>query len=216
MTLPILIIGSGLGRPRRRIRVPTARLFGARLRAGMRPASRRRGDHVVEQRARRARSPGSRRADPQPGDDDRSPLEFRTSGDRLLFDLPVGRVGREFGVPSLALPRRAVMTALLEAIPEESLRFEQLFEGFEDCGGEVVARFSGGSAERGALLVGADGLRSRVRAQLHGPSAPRSSQQTAWVGIAPTQECNSQPGRMIAWIGRAQRFWAAAAESGLT
>jgi 2-polyprenyl-6-methoxyphenol hydroxylase-like FAD-dependent oxidoreductase len=56
--------------------------------------------------------------------------------------------------------------------------------GFEQEDGAVTAKLADGGTMRGAALVGCDGLRSSVRAALHGESAPRYAGYTAWRGVA--------------------------------
>jgi 2-polyprenyl-6-methoxyphenol hydroxylase-like FAD-dependent oxidoreductase len=48
----------------------------------------------------------------------------------------------------------------------------------------VAARFADGSTERGDLLIGADGIHSVIRRELHGPAEPRYAGYAAWRGIA--------------------------------
>jgi 2-polyprenyl-6-methoxyphenol hydroxylase-like FAD-dependent oxidoreductase len=55
--------------------------------------------------------------------------------------------------------------------------------GFEQDGEGVTARFADGSTERGAALVGADGVRSVIRGQVVGDGPPVYSTQTAWRGM---------------------------------
>jgi 2-polyprenyl-6-methoxyphenol hydroxylase-like FAD-dependent oxidoreductase len=55
--------------------------------------------------------------------------------------------------------------------------------GFEQDERGVTARFADGREERGAVLVGADGVRSIVRQQLVGDGPPVYSGWTAWRGM---------------------------------
>jgi 2-polyprenyl-6-methoxyphenol hydroxylase-like FAD-dependent oxidoreductase len=55
--------------------------------------------------------------------------------------------------------------------------------GYEQDGDGVTARFADGSSERGAALVGADGVRSVTRAQMLKDGPPLYSTQTAWRGM---------------------------------
>ncbi|RAL11072.1 FAD-dependent oxidoreductase [Aspergillus homomorphus CBS 101889] len=75
---------------------------------------------------------------------------------------------------------RGVMREVLMTGLQEELHFGKRFTHYEvldgstDSGssGVVVAFFEDGTSQQGALLVGADGLRSQVRGQLLSPSYP--------------------------------------------
>ena len=47
--------------------------------------------------------------------------------------------------------------------------------GFDEDADGVTARFADGREERGAMLIGADGLHSTIRKQLHGDTELRYS-----------------------------------------
>jgi salicylate hydroxylase len=51
----------------------------------------------------------------------------------------------------------------------------------------VTTHFEDGGTARGDLLIGADGLHSRVRARLFGEEKPRFSGQIAYRGLAPAE-----------------------------
>jgi salicylate hydroxylase len=53
-------------------------------------------------------------------------------------------------------------------------------EGFEQDKSGVRVSLAGGSEEYADILVGADGLRSKIRATLFGPEEPRYAGYTAW------------------------------------
>jgi 2-polyprenyl-6-methoxyphenol hydroxylase-like FAD-dependent oxidoreductase len=74
--------------------------------------------------------------------------------------------------------------ALLKALPEGSVVTGREAVRFEEDGEGVALHFSGGETVRGTVLVGADGLNSPVRRQLHGDDALRYSGQTCYRGIA--------------------------------
>lgn len=54
----------------------------------------------------------------------------------------------------------------------------------QDASG-VVAHLADGREVPGAVLIGADGLRSRVRAQMHGDSQPNHTGAVAWRALVP-------------------------------
>ena len=60
--------------------------------------------------------------------------------------------------------------------------------GFEQAVGTVHAVLKGGAKVTGSALIGADGLHSRVRAQLVGDGAPRVTGHTTYRSVIPTEE----------------------------
>ncbi len=134
--------------------------------------------------------------------------ELRTwRGDRL-FEFPAEELRDWFGKANLAVHRTDLQGALHSALPTGTVRLGEEFAGFTQNGDEVIARFAGGREERGDLLVGADGLHSRVRAQLFGQHAPRYAGFTAWRGIA-----EAASGRLPVGIGL--NLWGRGSEFGL-
>ena len=77
--------------------------------------------------------------------------------------------------------------------------------GFEQTCDGVHAFFADETEERGAVLVGADGLRSRVRGRLFGDERPRYAGYTSWRGVAPESELVPVGGGFESW-GRGRRF----------
>jgi 2-polyprenyl-6-methoxyphenol hydroxylase-like FAD-dependent oxidoreductase len=86
------------------------------------------------------------------------------SSGTLLLELPQGEVADAFGTPAISLLRADVQLALVDALEEGVLRVE---------------------AERGAVLIGADGGRSVVRKHVYGDAdkPPRYSGVTIWRSV---------------------------------
>jgi len=75
----------------------------------------------------------------------------------------------EFGaeVHRYLLAHRASLNNLLaESVGYDNIRLEAPVAGFEEDQDRVTVRFTDGSTEDADLLIGADGLYSKVRAQL--------------------------------------------------
>jgi 2-polyprenyl-6-methoxyphenol hydroxylase-like FAD-dependent oxidoreductase len=92
---------------------------------------------------------------------------------------------------------------LAQALGAERLRLNAAVEHFGETAEGVWLELQSGIRVHGDVLVGADGLRSRVRAKLHGDSPPVYAGYTAWRGVAPLP-----PGGILAgetW-GRGCRF----------
>lgn len=85
--------------------------------------------------------------------------------------------------PAVTLMRDAFYRVLLDALARHGLAVEygKRLTKIEEEGDEVVAHFEDGTSARGDLLVGADGVRSRVRAAIFPEHAePR---YTGFIGI---------------------------------
>jgi 2-polyprenyl-6-methoxyphenol hydroxylase-like FAD-dependent oxidoreductase len=94
--------------------------------------------------------------------------EYRTSRGALLATWPLDAIGREHGLQDVGITRGELQEVLVEAQDEASVHSGAQCVAFEQDRTGVTVRFSDGREERGDMLVGADGLRSTVRAQLHG------------------------------------------------
>jgi 2-polyprenyl-6-methoxyphenol hydroxylase-like FAD-dependent oxidoreductase len=88
------------------------------------------------------------------------------------------------GVPGVALSRHALRAALAERLPAAVLHRGMTCEGFAAQGGQVTARFAGGTEASGEALVGADGAASGVRQQLVPGAMLRGTDQVRYEGTA--------------------------------
>jgi 2-polyprenyl-6-methoxyphenol hydroxylase-like FAD-dependent oxidoreductase len=73
---------------------------------------------------------------------------------------------------------------LREAFPRGRYHFGAAFTRLAQDDRGVTAHFAGGATARGELLVGADGVRSSVRAQLAPAARPRYAGYVGWRGLA--------------------------------
>jgi FAD-dependent urate hydroxylase len=109
-------------------------------------------------------------------------LEHRTASGRVLARLPTGRVAERLGEPIVAASRPALLSAIAARVPDGALRLGA------DCtdvsaSPQAAAHLSAGEQEQGALLVGADGASSVVRARTGGARL-RYAGYTEWRGVA--------------------------------
>ncbi len=104
----------------------------------------------------------------------------RSERGRILMNIPLGR----FDVPALCTRRSDLLSALLAALPAERVRLGHELSGFEQNESSVGLRFANGAAAEHDVLIGADGIRSRVRAELFGASDPIYRGYIVWRGIA--------------------------------
>ena len=104
----------------------------------------------------------------------------RTRNGRILMRIALGH----FEVPAVCMRRGDLLSILLTALPPECLRLGYELEYLKQGGGKVRLFFKDGRMEEHAAVVGADGVRSRVRSQLFGVSEPIYRGYTVWRGLA--------------------------------
>ncbi|VWC71471.1 monooxygenase [Burkholderia lata] len=93
------------------------------------------------------------------------------------------RIVQRFAMPQTQTGWNVIYTALKHALPTGIIQAGDAFERFEQDGERIVAHFASGRAETADLLIGADGGRSTVRAQLLPDARPTYAGYVAWRGL---------------------------------
>jgi len=107
---------------------------------------------------------------------------------RTLQRAPLGpEVEARFGAPYYHFHRGDLAALLAEAMPAGRARAGHRLVGIEEKGDRVVARFDNGVLAEADLLIGADGIHSKVRALAFGPEKPRFTGCVAWRGLVPAE-----------------------------
>jgi FAD-dependent urate hydroxylase len=113
---------------------------------------------------------------------------FRTwRGAQLGASITTQLQGR-FGAPLLLVHRARLQAAMRQALGPDCIRLGAECTTLEQDESGVTVRLAGGGVERGAVVIGADGLRSRVRAALFEDGPPRYAGITAWRGVVPLDD----------------------------
>jgi 2-polyprenyl-6-methoxyphenol hydroxylase-like FAD-dependent oxidoreductase len=102
-----------------------------------------------------------------------------TSKGRALSRLPTNLTD----VPIVCLHRAELQQALFSAVPPDCVHLGEEFVHFKKTSDGVTAHFASGRTASGDALIGADGLRSRVRAQLIGDGEPAYRGYQCWRGV---------------------------------
>jgi len=107
---------------------------------------------------------------------------------RTLQRAPLGKLVEEtFGAPYYHFHRADLANLLAAALPAERVHVGHKLADLEQKGDRVVARFDNGATVGADLLVGADGIHSKVRHVVFGPEKARFTGCVAWRGLVPAE-----------------------------
>jgi 2-polyprenyl-6-methoxyphenol hydroxylase-like FAD-dependent oxidoreductase len=104
----------------------------------------------------------------------------RTSRGKILMNIALG----QFDVPAICTRRSDLLGVLLAALPSECVRLGSELHDLEQSESNVRLYFKGGLVKEHDAVIGADGIRSRVRSKLFGASDPIYRGYTVWRGLA--------------------------------
>ena len=145
-----------------------------------------------------------------------SHTELRDSGGRMLGRLDLLRAEEMTGKPTLTIHRADLHRALTGALPADAVRTgSEVRKALDD--GEGVAVALADSTEHAAdVLIGADGLHSRVREVLHGSQEPRYAGYVAWRGVCDVPWPGVEHSYSLEIWARRARFGASPVSGGRT
>jgi len=120
----------------------------------------------------------------------------------ILMSIALGN----FDVPAVCMRRADLLSILLDALPRQCLQLGCQFERVKQDRGRVRLYFKGDRTDEHDTVIGADGIRSRVREQLFGPSDPIYRGYTVWRGLARYEGNAIAPGFNSESWGKGMRF----------
>lgn len=124
-----------------------------------------------------------------------------------LGHLPLGSEAvQRYGAAYATIHRADLHALLLEALqkqPQVHLNLGQSVSGFSEAEGVITIRTSGNKLIEGDALIGADGVRSAVRAQLLRDGAPRVTGHLAYRAMVHQAQLPKRlrTGDVTAWLG---------------
>lgn len=96
-----------------------------------------------------------------------------------LSRIPLGEFARkEYGAAYVTVHRGDLQAMQMTSLEPGSVHFGKCLSSVVDSGSDVVLRFQDGSEERADIVIGADGINSKLREHLLGVEAPTYS---GWV-----------------------------------
>lgn len=124
-----------------------------------------------------------------------------------LFSIPLRDVAeRRYGAPYYHIHRADLMTVLTDALAERAPNAVHLgkdIRTFTQTSQGVTLTFADGTSETGDVLIGADGIHSRVRETMQGRREPRFTGNVAWRVVVPASALpkNTVPPTACIWVG---------------
>jgi salicylate hydroxylase len=103
--------------------------------------------------------------------------------------LPMSSAAEEkYGAPQLTIHRADLLSALAEAFPAQDMKFSKRVRALEQDDTGVTLYFEDGSTAHHDVVIGADGIHSRIRAALFGEESPRFTGVVSFRAVVPTQK----------------------------
>jgi len=117
----------------------------------------------------------------------------------------------KYGAPYMTAHRAHIHGMLRDALPERVITLGATCVGAFTRGETAVARFADGREVEADVMIGADGIRSAIRAQLFGADHPRFTEMMCWRCMVPMEHVPTRigpggsvelvHGEYFGWIG---------------
>ncbi len=117
----------------------------------------------------------------------------------------------KYGAPYMTAHRADIHNLLRAAVGNVPLRLGANCVGADTMNGVAVASFAGGGTIEADVIIGADGIRSAIRAQHFGADQPRFTEMMAWrcmvpmdcvpTRVGPGGSVTLERGEYFGWIG---------------
>jgi salicylate hydroxylase len=113
---------------------------------------------------------------------------------------------QRYGAPHVLLHRGDLHAMLVEAVRRlkaDAIHLGKRCVDIVQVDGHVDVQFATGETARAAYVIGADGIHSKIRERLFGPSRPEFTGCVAWRAVVPMQRLPESAATMVStnWLG---------------
>ena len=107
---------------------------------------------------------------------------------RSVFEIPLAlEAEKRWGASYLHIHRADYITALSETLPVGTIELNARVKSYQHTENDVSVSLVDGRKLTAPYLIGADGIRSVMRAQMLGPDAPQFTGNMAWRAVVPAE-----------------------------
>ncbi|MYZ46359.1 FAD-dependent monooxygenase [Propylenella binzhouense] len=120
----------------------------------------------------------------------------------MQFELPLGdAASARYGADYLLMHRGDLHEALVSIVPDEAISLDRRVVGIETRSDGVEITFQDGTRTSADIVVGADGVHSRVRETLLGPEKPDYTGRVAYRATFPVERLSMEIDECTKWWG---------------
>jgi FAD-dependent urate hydroxylase len=113
-----------------------------------------------------------------------STVRVVTSTGRRVVTLDLAAIVDRLGAPVRMVPRRVLLERLLDGFPVDRIRYNSRADNVVSAHDGVRVEFENGSVAEGDLVIGADGLHSKIRDIVVGARDAEPTGWCSWQGLA--------------------------------
>ena len=111
-----------------------------------------------------------------------------------IAQIPLGEFAlKEYGASYLTVHRGDFHALMTEAVAPGTIEFNKCLRGIEELDNEVRLTFADGSVETADIVIGADGVNSKIRDHLLGAEPPRYTGYVAHRAVFPASLLGTDP-----------------------
>jgi 2-polyprenyl-6-methoxyphenol hydroxylase-like FAD-dependent oxidoreductase len=133
-------------------------------------------------------------------------FQLRTAAGRPLRELPIRSIADELAAPVVNIRRSDLLDLLRSSLADTPIHYgAEVVQYHRTAAGVSITR-ADGRTNTGHVLVGADGIRSAVRAQSAGPEPVNEYGYICWIATVPFEHHRLPAGGAAHYWGNGQRF----------